>query len=149
MPIETKPLGPSDLDELAPLFDAYRVFYEQQSDMERARKFMHERLTKGDSCLIGAFSTGRMVGFTQLYPSFSSVATCPKWILNDMFVAPDCRKMGVAKHLLDHAATVARESGAASMVLATKSDNLTAQRVYEANGWVQENVFIYYNLAVA
>lgn len=148
MTIATEVLGLSELEEVTGMFDAYRMFYGQVSDLHRAREFMQDRLSSQDSCVIGAYSSGRLVGFTQLYPSFSSVAMSRKWILNDMFVSPEYRKMGAAEKLLDHATKVARESHAVSMVLATKQDNTIAQSVYEANGWSREQEFVYYNFSV-
>jgi len=36
--------GLPDVAVLAPLFDAYRRFYEQPADLERAARFLAERL---------------------------------------------------------------------------------------------------------
>jgi len=46
---------------------------------------------------------------------------------------------------LERAAGYARETGAAGMFLETAYDNVTAQRVYERNGWTRENQFCKYN----
>ena len=91
----------SDLDALAVLFDEYRQFYGQSTNIEAARRFLSERLEKEDSYLIGAFLDDVLVGFTQLFPSFSSVGMSPKLILNDMYVLESVRKTGVAEALLD------------------------------------------------
>lgn len=148
MTTETRRIDYDDLDDIAPLFDAYRVFYDQASDLGRARDFLKARLLAKDSHLIGAYVEGQLVGFTQLYPSFSSVRMCRHWILNDLYVMPEARQKGIAKTLLDSAAQHSLETGARSMVLSTKKDNTSAQRVYVANGWVQEETFIYYNFSV-
>jgi len=85
----------ADLDALVPLFDAYRVFYRKTSDPELARTFLSERLSRNQSVVFLAMrEDGAAVGFTQLYPSFSSAAAAPVFILNDLFVAPDARRNG-------------------------------------------------------
>jgi GNAT superfamily N-acetyltransferase len=87
------------LDLVAPLFDAYRQFYGQEPDPAGARQFLEARLTARDSVVLLA-TQGAPVGFAQLYPSFSSVGMSPIWNLNDLFVAPEARRTGVARALL-------------------------------------------------
>jgi len=71
-----------DLDGLAALFDAYRVFYRQAADRALARAFIEERLQRGESVIfIARDAAGEAVGFTQLYPAFSSVSARRIWIL--------------------------------------------------------------------
>jgi ribosomal protein S18 acetylase RimI-like enzyme len=85
-----------EVDRIVPLFDAYRQFYGQTSDPEGARRFLSERLGRGESVIFAVMERGRALGFTQLYPSFSSVSMKPIWILNDLFVVEDARRRGVA-----------------------------------------------------
>ena len=90
----------ADLEDLVPLFDAYRVFYGQPADSQRARRFLADRLQSGDSVLLLAESKGAAAGFTQIYPTYSSVSTARVWVLNDLFIAPPARRKGVARALL-------------------------------------------------
>lgn len=85
---------PADVGEIAPLFDAYRQFYQKPSDVEAARRFLFARLSKNESVLFLARHEGRVVGFVQLYPVFSSIGLTRQWILNDLYVAPEARKLG-------------------------------------------------------
>ena len=101
----------ADLDALVPLFDAYRVFYAQPSDPVRARDFLAERMDSGESVVLVAERGPSTVGFTQLYPIFSSVRTARTWLLNDLFVADGARRGGVARALLDAAGAFARGFG--------------------------------------
>ena len=82
----------ADLDILVPLFDAYRQFYRQPSEPERARCFLLDRFAKNQSVIFLAFLDSTAVGFTQLYPSFYSGAMAPDFILNDLFVTPEARR---------------------------------------------------------
>lgn len=140
--------GLDDLDRLAPLFDAYRRFYAQPGDVPRARAFLQERLQRGESAILLAQREGTGAGFTQLYPMFSSVRTARIWILNDLFVAEDARRMGVARALLDAATQFARDQGAAGLMLETARDNAAARALYRAAGW-SEDASQWYSLRLA
>jgi GNAT superfamily N-acetyltransferase len=128
----------ADLDALVPLFDAYRVFYAQPSDPVRARDFLAERFANGESMVLLAERGASTVGFSQLYPIFSSVRTARTWLLNDLFVAEGARRGGVARALLDAAAAFAREQGAAGVMLETTRDNGPARALYRAAGWNED-----------
>ena len=136
----------ADLDALVPLFDAYRVFYAQPSDPVRARDFLAERFANGESAVLVAERGPSAVGFTQLYPVFSSVRTARTWLLNDLFVVEGARRGGVARALLDAAAAFAREQGAAGLMLETTRDNAPARALYRAAGW-HEDETQWYSLA--
>jgi GNAT superfamily N-acetyltransferase len=137
------------LDEIAALFDAYRVFYGQPSDVARAREFIRQRLTRGDAHILCAMHDGALAGFTQLYPCFSSVSTAAIWILNDLFVAPQARRHGVGRALLAAARDHAAATGAIRLELATARTNHTAQALYESQGWIKEQDFFRYQLPLA
>jgi ribosomal protein S18 acetylase RimI-like enzyme len=137
-----------DLDALAPLFDAYRQFYHQAPDPVRAREWLRERLQRDESLVLVARLGQAAIGFTQLYPMFSSVRTARLWILNDLFVAADARRQGVARALLDAAAQACREDGAAGVMLETARDNTAARALYRAAGW-HEDDSQWYSLAFA
>ena len=124
--------GPADLDALALLFDAYRGFYGQASDIAGARDWLRSRLRVGESVVLVAKRAGAAVGFVQLYPMFSSVRMARTWILNDLFVDAAARRGGVARALLDAAAAFAREDGAAGLSLETGRDNAAARALYRA-----------------
>ena len=128
----------ADIARVAPLFDAYRSFYGQAPDPARADAFLRERLARGESALLLAERDGEALGFTQLYPLFSSVRTARLWLLNDLFVADSARRQGVARGLLDAAAAFAREQGAAGLMLETGRDNHPARALYRAAGWNED-----------
>ena len=147
--VRTRIARAADLDALATLFDGYRQFYAQPPDLARARAFLAERFSSGDSVIIAALgASGGVVGFTQLYPSFSSVSTARIWILNDLFVAPAARGTQAGVALLEAAKAHARASGAARLSLSTAHDNARAQAVYERNGWKREQRFWHYDFAL-
>jgi len=134
-----------DLDAVAPLFDAYRQFYEQPSDRAASREFLRARLAHDESVVFLAEEDGTAVGFTQLYPMFTSVSLGPIYVLNDLFVAPNARRRGVGEKLLQAARAFGETTGAHYLELSTAVDN-PAQRLYEACGWVTDREFLHYEL---
>ena len=138
--------GPADLDALATLFDTYRQFYGQPSDVERGRKWLRERLRFGESMVLLARRGNALVGFAQLYPMFSSVRTAKTWILNDLYVDASARRKGIARQLLQAAADFAKTDGATGIALETASDNVAARALYRAAGW-REDATQWYSLS--
>ena len=140
-----------DLDSLTPLFDAYRMFYRQEPDRAIASAFLRERLLHAESVIFLARDgeRGDALGFTQLYPSFSSVSARRIWILNDLFVAPEARQRGVARILMACARRFASETGALRLVLETAEDNHPAQTLYESLGYACESGTRHYALTLA
>jgi ribosomal protein S18 acetylase RimI-like enzyme len=135
----------ADLNTIAPLFDAYRQFYEQPSDLDLATRFIQARMQNGESVILLACNeAAQTMGFCQLYPSFCSVEAKPIYVLYDLFVAPQARRTGAGKALLVAAEQLAAAHGKARMDLTTAKTNLHAQAAYEALGWVRDEVFYAY-----
>jgi GNAT superfamily N-acetyltransferase len=140
--------GREHIPVLVPLFDGYRMFYEQSSDLEGGRAFLEQRLLNDESVIFLAVDGEKGLGFTQLFPSFSSVSMRRIWILNDLFVAPSARGRGVGEALMQRAEQWAVETGAIRLELSTATDNFTAQRLYERVGYKRDTVFYKYLLAL-
>lgn len=146
--IEILKATPADVGDAAPLFDAYRQFYGKPSDLEAARRFLFARLSKAESVLFIARVGGRVAGFVNLYPIFSSVNLTRQWILNDLFVAPEARKLGVGRALMERARQLAEATQANGLALETAIDNQAAQKLYESLGWKRDEEFYRYFLPV-
>jgi ribosomal protein S18 acetylase RimI-like enzyme len=134
----------NELTFLTELFDSYRVFYNQESDLEGARAFLKERLINKDSVVFIAYDESTPVGFVQLYPTFSSVSMKRSWILNDLYVNASARKKGFGEKLIKKAIEFAEETGAKGVSLETGHDNVTAQGLYEKIGFKKESNYFYY-----
>ncbi len=128
------------LEQIAPLFDAYRVFYEQTSDLSSARAFLQQRLLLRETVLFMALDGETPLGFTQLFPSFSSVGMKRLWILNDLYVIAEARGQRVGEKLIERALVHAKESGAKGVVLETAHSNTSGQKLYERMGFVREDL---------
>lgn len=142
--------GSADIEAVASLFDAYRRFYRQETDLPAARAFIGARLAAADSTIFVAAlkPDSEPVGFVQLYPSFSSVSMATIWILNDLYVDAQARRSGVARALLERAADFGAETGAKGLVLSTAHGNRRARQLYEIMGWKIETEFVNYALAI-
>jgi len=138
----------ADLPQLAALFDGYRRFYGKLDDAQTSHDFIRQRLVAADSHVLVYQQQGELLGFTQLLPLFSSVLAAKVWLLNDLFVAPQARRSGVGQALLQASAALARQHGVQRLDLVTAVDNLTAQALYEDQGWQRDQRFYRYQLAL-
>jgi GNAT superfamily N-acetyltransferase len=139
----------ADVPAVASLFDAYRQFYGKQSNLDLAARFLADRIGQNESIVFLAETReGVAVGFTQLYPSFSSVSACRIYILNDLFVDPAARRANVARGLMHAAAEFARGKGALRLELSTERTNERAQALYESEGWVRDEQLYYYSFTL-
>ena len=134
-----------DLGLITPLFDLYRQFYEQASDLVSAKSFLQQRIRQNESVIFLALDGTDAVGFTQLYPGFSSVSMARTFLLNDLYVVSSHRRHGVGSLLLAAAVAHAKAEQAVRLSLTTNAANATAQSVYEAQGWAREKAFLTYN----
>lgn len=138
-----------DLADVATLFDSYRVFYKRPSDQASALAFIEERLSLGESTIfIASDESGESIGFTQLYPSFSSQTMQRTWILNDLYVKEGFRKRGVASKLIRSAADHCESTSAKGLMLCTQHSNLKAQALYEKMGFEPDDDYRWYFLTV-
>ncbi|RPE08958.1 GNAT family N-acetyltransferase [Chitinophaga lutea] len=139
----------SHLPQLAVLFDAYRQHYEQPTNVEGAQAYLAERLEQHDSEIYAATDEdGTLIGFTQLYPVFSSIGMKKAWILNDLYVAPEHRRKGAARKLIAASRELGERTSARYIMLQTHITNTTAQALYEDEGFKRDDEFYYYYLSI-
>jgi len=141
--IEIREATIQDIKTLTPLFDDYRVFYEQQSDLEEASQFLKDRLNKQESHILLAVENDEVVGFTQIYPLFSSVSMQAMHLLNDLFVLESHRGKGIAGQLLMAAKDYAIKQGSKGLSLETHKSN-PAQKLYERLDWEKDEEYLHY-----
>jgi GNAT superfamily N-acetyltransferase len=134
--VEIAPIAASEYGELLPLIAAYQRFYEVEDiDEERNHRFFRRFIAPSDAgLLLGARSSGRLVGYACLYWHFSSTRARETVLMNDLFVEPEVRGQGVGRALIEASLEVARERGAALLEWQTEPDNRTAQRLYDSTG---------------
>ncbi|MCW5658474.1 MAG: GNAT family N-acetyltransferase [Burkholderiaceae bacterium] len=135
----------ADIEALAGLFDQYRQFQGEASNIAAARSFLAERFNHGESVVFIATVRDAAVGFAQLYPSFSSVALARVFVLNDLFVLEAARGRRIASELLSAVESYAWSFGASRVTLNVARTNVSAQQVYIARGWKQDDQFFMFH----
>jgi GNAT superfamily N-acetyltransferase len=135
----------SDLAELHVLVEKYRAFYKQVEN-DKTFSFLEQRIANDEAVAFIARVDGNAVGFTLLYPTFSTVSLSSIWLLNDLYVDESARGQGIATELMEVAESEAKKAGATRVFLRTANDNLPAQALYEGRNWVRDEVFRRYDL---
>lgn len=134
-----------DVEKLAVLFDAYRIFYEKESDLIEAKKFLFERIANKESWIIVATDNDDLVGFVQLYPIFSSTRMKKLWLLNDLFVEEKNRGKGISKQLIEKCKDHCKVTGACGLLLETAKTNTTGNCLYIKTGFILDENHNYYS----
>ncbi|MBB4743178.1 ribosomal protein S18 acetylase RimI-like enzyme [Actinoplanes octamycinicus] len=145
MTITVRRATAEELPEVATLFAGYLDFYQRPAPRETIVAFLRERLDRGEAIvLLARTASGEPAGFVNVYPTFSSLSMAPVWTLNDLFVAPAARRLGVGQALVRACADEARAAGAIGVQLQTAPDNTSAQALYRAEGFEPDTFSAYY-----
>jgi len=137
-----------DLSQLAQLFDEYRMFYNKSSDISGAEQFISERLENADSEIFVVEDDGKLGGFVQLYPLFSSTRMKRYWLLNDLFVNSEYREKGFSKALIEEAKELCRASNSCGMYLETSKENRIGNQLYPSAGFKKYDEVNFYEWEV-
>jgi len=129
-----------DLEQLVPLFDAYRAFFAGGTP-SGSREFLAERLRAGDGVLLLAFLGEGAIGFLTLYPLFSSWYAKRIWFLSDLYVHEEHRKIGIGKRLVEEAKRFARENGSRSIMVEIPHREPHLMKFYEELQFTRDRDF--------
>jgi GNAT superfamily N-acetyltransferase len=144
--INIKQATTNELDELAILFDQYRIFYQKAGDVDVAKKFLKERIEADESVIFVSFDDkNTMTGFTQLYPLFSSTRMKKLWLLNDLFVDNNHRGKGISVALIDKAKELCKQTKACGLLLETAKTNKVGNNLYPRTGFVLDQEHNFYS----
>lgn len=144
--IEIKLASTNDVIKIEPIFSLYREFYGMEKDIQRTIDFIRERLEGNESILLYAERNGNIVGFTQLYATFSSASLKKAYLLNDLYIIESERNRGIARLLINKSIEIAESEGCVRVSLSTAKDN-PAQILYEKMGF-KESLFKFYNYSI-
>ncbi len=145
--VVVRPIEPADHDAWAPLFAAYRQFYELEEEpdvVDRVWGWIQDGTHEVNALV--AEADGELVGFAhhRMYARPAEGGT--GLFLDDLFTAAHVRGRGVARALIERLADLARERGAAKVRWVTAADNATAQRLYddvaERTDWVTYDLVV-------
>jgi GNAT superfamily N-acetyltransferase len=124
-------LQASDRDAWETLFRAYTTFYEREEPQSTYDRAWDEFSQDERLHALGAKVDRRLVGITHflVHPSTSSADVC---YLQDLFTAPDARRHGVGRALIEAVADWARAQGCARVYWQTRTSNTAARRLYDS-----------------
>ncbi len=147
MDIVIKPATIEHLEDLAPLFDDYRTFHKQDSDIEAGKLFLAERLKAKEATIYIAYTPDdTAIGYTYLYKIYSNHSMKAVVILNDLYIHESYRGKGIGQLLIQKAIEYANDLDAKTLRLSAVSDNEAAKRLYEYLGFVKESGFDHFDL---
>jgi ribosomal protein S18 acetylase RimI-like enzyme len=137
--LDVRTVTPDDAgwDAHVALFAAYRVHYGHQPDPPGCDTWLREQLDAGRyRCYLALRrSDGRAAGMANVVVSPASLALSVYWQLRDLYVAPEHRRHGAGRALVDTVVTDARAAGAARVSLQTEVGNDRAVALYRGAGF--------------
>nr|WP_297169213.1 GNAT family N-acetyltransferase [uncultured Dysgonomonas sp.] len=133
------------LNEFALLFDKYRVFYEQPSDLARSKSFLEERIRHNETVTFLIKKDNKYVGFAQLYPLYHYKTLKRQWLLSDLFVDHAYRGCGLSIALIDRCKQYCEETDACGLLLETQKTNKVGNNLYPKCGFELDIEHNYYN----
>jgi GNAT superfamily N-acetyltransferase len=93
-----------------------------------------------------ALSDGTLVGFAQHHTHLTTWDKRPTCYLEDLFVSPDARGLGVARALMDDLVALGRAKDWASVYWITAEGNTTARKLYDS--YVGRDEFVRYSIGM-
>ena len=136
MTVAIRDITPSDYAQWLPLWDGYNAFYGRsgatalpaeitattwQRFFEPAEP-VHALVAERD---------GHLVGLTHYLFHHSTILLAPICYLQDLFTAPEQRRAGVGRALIEAVCQRAAQAGSARVYWQTHETNLLARRLYD------------------
>lgn len=134
------------LAELPQVVALFHDYYQTSTvphdfDDEQMLDFLTDRLQDGRAGLLVAEEAGAVVGFALLYVTQNTRDLAPQLIINDVFVAAEHRRQGLARQLMTASFAWGRQHGAKHVSWQTRTTNAAAQPLYDQlakreAGWI-------------
>jgi ribosomal protein S18 acetylase RimI-like enzyme len=121
--------------QVAGLFDDYRAHYGQPPSPQVTRVWLHDQLAQQRMMIAAALRGGQASGFITTAVMPASLMLGAAWSIRDLYVAPQRRRAGIARALLQHVVDDASAAGAYRVSLLTEAGNTPAIRLYTAAGF--------------
>ncbi len=122
----------------------YDTVYATAPDAEKVmRRFLADLSSSSYSCLFIAEREADVIGFLSGELREGSPAFKPKtWAsVEDIYVSPDHRSLGVGRALFEECRKWARQKGADGVSLQGAAGNVRARKFYEALGFREVSVY--------
>jgi GNAT superfamily N-acetyltransferase len=134
--VEIRDITPSDYDQWLPLWDGYNAFYGRSGPTALPaeitattwKRFFEP--TEPVHALVAELD-GRLVGMAHYLFHRSTILLAPICYLQDLFTAPERRRAGVGRALIEAVYQRAHVAGSARVYWQTHETNLLARRLYD------------------
>ncbi len=128
-------ISPSDYEQWLPLWNGYNAFYGRSGPTALPAEVTETTWKRffDASEPVHAFVAeldGRLVGLTHYLFHRSTTLVAPICYLQDLFTAPERRRTGVARALIEAVYRRAQQLGSPRVYWQTHETNLVAQRLY-------------------
>ncbi len=136
-----RPLAESDRAAWDPLWQGYLAFYKTELSADQTEMTWTRLLDPAEPVFaLVAEGHGKVQGFAHALPHSSTWAPVGYLYLEDLFVAPEARGLGLGRALIEALYAIADERDISRVYWATQADN-PARRLYDQvateSGFVQ------------
>jgi GNAT superfamily N-acetyltransferase len=140
---------PSDVPAIISLIRDLAEYERQPEDCHADARLLDEHLFGEERFaeVVLAEAGGRIVGFALFFHNYSTWLTRPGLYLEDLFVTPACRGLGIGEALLRHIARLAVARGCGRMEWSVLTWNEPAIGFYRRLGAVSMDGWQVYRLA--
>jgi GNAT superfamily N-acetyltransferase len=131
--VTVRPIKPADRAAWDSLYQGYAAFYkvEQSTQMrDRVWAWLHDADAETEG-LVAEGQDGTLLGLTHYRPFARPLSATTGGFLDDLFVTPGARGMGVADALIDAVRAVAVQRGWSVVRWITAENNYRARSVYD------------------
>lgn len=135
------PVTPSHyaFGQVAALFDDYRAHYGRPPSPQLTRDWLQRQLAQHQMTITAAIQAGQACGFITSTVMPASLMLGTAWSIRDLYIAPQHRRRGIARTLLQHVIDAAAAAGAYRVSLQTEAGNTPALTLYTAAGFEPVN----------
>ena len=140
--VEVRFIRPDDQNRWSEMWRDYLAFYKQslapEITSETCRRFLDDKCPM--FCLVAENDAGSLIGFAThvVHPGTWGMGNV--CYLEDLYVSPDARRMGVARHMIETLIQMGKEQNWYRLYWHTDDDNHTARALYDKIGTLTDYV---------
>ncbi|PNZ39544.1 GNAT family N-acetyltransferase [Mammaliicoccus vitulinus] len=135
----------NEVNKIIPIFNEYRVYFGEQSDIDAAERFLYENLSSDNAVIFIAEDNDDVIGFIQLYTMLSSMKMSELLIINDLYLTAKARGQRIGEKLMHQVFKYGKENGYETIYLETEKSNIGGNRLYTKLGMQIDDEHNYYS----